>query len=672
MNTELRHRLDRTDAYIAAGLFAVSTLIYGLTLAKSVAFGDSGELTAAAFSLGVAHPPGYPLYTLLGKLMIVLTPFGDAATAMNLFSALAAAGTTAVIYGIARTLGQDRAAGVVAAGMAAFGASFWSQAVIAEVYGLASLLLSLLVLTCLRAYDAPQKKTLMWAALAGGLAMTHHITTVLYFPLLLGYLFCCRSLAPLKTHWRRLVMCFLLPLVLYAYLPLASLADPINDWGNPENLSALFDHVSAKQFRGHMLAFGMAGVVHQSGFFLDFAGQQWPLILLLLVPLGLFWGLSEAKRASLLLLAMTALNLIYTLAYFITDIEAYFIPTFLIWALFAGFGAQAVLRGLERFVPARVATVAVVLLALLPVWGGWSRSDMSDHDLAAAHAHNLLDPLPENAVLFLAHEADLFLVNFLKVTEDYRPDVDVYDVRQNIHFIPAKREGKEVDFNHFKRFLGDLMKGDRPIFFSDVVFTDLPMRPWGLLFELQKQGRAPTPAPDYDLSALEQPYDDAASQTTVAKYYLAMAARAFSTVEADALLERALKAAPEAPHILMSVGDANHRGGKLDRARALFQRAAEADPFNPDIHGSLGMLAMQTRQFEQALSHFEDALKLREGDPKSLVNRAATHEQIGDAASDRSKKLAHYNAALRDLKQVNNPQLSRAVTRLEQKISALR
>src|SRR5437762_3277993 len=94
----------------AAALGVVILAVYVRTLAPTVAGGDSGELITAAYTLGVAHPPGYPLYTLLAKLF-TLIPIGTIAWRVNLFSAVCGAGAATLIFlAVARWSGSVWAA----------------------------------------------------------------------------------------------------------------------------------------------------------------------------------------------------------------------------------------------------------------------------------------------------------------------------------------------------------------------------------------------------------------------------------------------------------------------------------------------------------------------------------------------------------------------------------
>jgi hypothetical protein len=120
-------------------------ILYGATAAPSIVelFDDSLEFQLVAPTFGIAHPTGYPLYVLLGGLWSrVLFPVGNWAWRMNLFSALAAATTVALVYALACRLTTLHAgkpnpwAGLAAALTFGLGPIWWRQATIAEVYAL--------------------------------------------------------------------------------------------------------------------------------------------------------------------------------------------------------------------------------------------------------------------------------------------------------------------------------------------------------------------------------------------------------------------------------------------------------------------------------------------------------------------------------------------------------
>jgi hypothetical protein len=127
---------NRPCLWVATGVFGLCLTVYVLTLAPGVLGGDSGELQYIPYILGVAHPTGYPLYTLLGWLWTHGVVVGDVAYRMNLLSAVLGASTAAVLYLIVQHLTSRHAPALLAAVLFAFSPTFWMQAIVAEVYTL--------------------------------------------------------------------------------------------------------------------------------------------------------------------------------------------------------------------------------------------------------------------------------------------------------------------------------------------------------------------------------------------------------------------------------------------------------------------------------------------------------------------------------------------------------
>src|SRR5512133_445087 len=201
-------KADVGRAPLIAGLIGVaSLLLYGLTAAPSVAtvFDDSLEFQVVLPTLGIAHPSGYPLYTLLGRLFTLL-PLRDPAGRANLLSALAAAAAVAVFYLLAQRLTRSRLPAVIATTVFAVSPAWWSQATLAEVYALHGLLMVAFLYCLLRWEEAitlarpggawaggirqaeaacePARadRWLAAAALMAGLGLSHHRMMALLFP----------------------------------------------------------------------------------------------------------------------------------------------------------------------------------------------------------------------------------------------------------------------------------------------------------------------------------------------------------------------------------------------------------------------------------------------------------------------------------------------------------
>ena len=135
---------SRELAVVGAALGALCLTVYGFTLCPTVAGGDSGELTTAAYTLTVAHPPGYPLWTLLGKLF-TLIPYGSIAWRVNLLSAVCDAGAALLLFLAVARWTRNTWSAFLAAGLFAFSPLVWRYALVAEVFALNNLFVSALL-----------------------------------------------------------------------------------------------------------------------------------------------------------------------------------------------------------------------------------------------------------------------------------------------------------------------------------------------------------------------------------------------------------------------------------------------------------------------------------------------------------------------------------------------
>src|SRR5919106_4320871 len=135
--------LDAADWPLLGFITIGALAVYARTLCPTIFTSGAGENVTAVVTLGVPHPPGFPLFCILGKIFTYLIPFGNVAFRVNFFSAMCGAAAAGMLYVLCRTLlgPSRRFAAAAAALLFAFSQTFWSQAVIAEVYTLNSLLL---------------------------------------------------------------------------------------------------------------------------------------------------------------------------------------------------------------------------------------------------------------------------------------------------------------------------------------------------------------------------------------------------------------------------------------------------------------------------------------------------------------------------------------------------
>ncbi|HEU5311534.1 MAG TPA: DUF2723 domain-containing protein, partial [Candidatus Eisenbacteria bacterium] len=155
-------------------------ILYASTLAPGVGAGDSGELTLAARDLGIPHPPGYPLWTMLARLFVLL-PFGDVPFRVNLLSAVLTAIAAGLFHAIATRLGLRTLSALFATVSFAGAITIWRSAVEAEVYAL--VIAFFLALTWLalgaRSWDGRAARKDLLLFFAAGMAPLVHQTLLL-------------------------------------------------------------------------------------------------------------------------------------------------------------------------------------------------------------------------------------------------------------------------------------------------------------------------------------------------------------------------------------------------------------------------------------------------------------------------------------------------------------
>jgi len=190
-------RLDYVLALLTA---LVAFALYLRTLAPGLLGGDSGEFQFAAWLGGYVHPTGYPLYLMLGWLWTHLLPLRDPAWRMNLLSALSGSAAVGLVYLLALRVEKatsivhrpssiviPRAVSVFAALTFAVTPTFWSQAVVTEVYALNALFVAAVLLAAVTWARTRSRRDLYITAAIYGLSLAHHRTMLLLAPAILIY-----------------------------------------------------------------------------------------------------------------------------------------------------------------------------------------------------------------------------------------------------------------------------------------------------------------------------------------------------------------------------------------------------------------------------------------------------------------------------------------------------
>lgn len=404
---------------IATSLIFISLVCYSITLNPSVGSGDSGELITVANTLGIAHPPGYPLFSILGRLFSLI-PVGSIAQRVNLISLLSAVAVIGLIFLL---LNREMVPAITASLVFAFSYTFWSESSAAEVYTLNLLLLLLSLWSINRWCRERDSRFLLLFGSILGLGISHRLTFLLYFPAFGYAIFYTGKRSNLKIGFGPMAL-FILALSILFYLPIRAGANPDINWGNPDNVSRFLSHIAALQYRGFLFTLPLVSVLQRITLFPRILLREFTLIIVVAIP-GIYYGLKKRKELFMPLLIILILNFLYTINYDIPDYDVYFLPTFLVLAIWLGMGIEyisSIIRSRFKYV--------IILLPIAPFLANFSKNLENRQYYAYDCAYNTIKSLPSNAIFVTSSTVFANGIIYLQQIEKQKIGIDIvlYDM----------------------------------------------------------------------------------------------------------------------------------------------------------------------------------------------------------------------------------------------------
>jgi hypothetical protein len=418
----------RFDAALTAIVGFLSLGLYWRTLAPGLLSSDSGEFQTLAYLLGNTHPTGYPVYLLLAKPFTWL-PVADVAYRVNLFSAIAASLTVAGVYLVGRLLTGYRWLALVGALALMVSQTFWSQALIAEVYTSGAAALVAVLLALLIWSESGSQRALFAAGLFGGLSLGVHLTVGLFAPAAAVFLL-------IKA--RRSVDWFAALAGVLTGLALFLIAFFIVDWHDPaanyfnavvhpshsaweleaseldNPLERMMFGLSMRQFSSLMFADPERVTVKQAEAYWDNLPDELSWVVIGLAALGLLVLLIRRFSVAILFILALGAHWAYTFNYTIWDIYVFYIPSYILLSLLAvgGMGGlvDAATRlggpwfwrtGIETFI-----TLSILVVGVWPVFASHSIAVVEGEAPFDFQAYNLRELHPTVTALVQALDQD--------------------------------------------------------------------------------------------------------------------------------------------------------------------------------------------------------------------------------------------------------------------------
>jgi hypothetical protein len=442
---ENRRPLDRIDCWLALALTALALFVYIQTLTPSLSYlsPDGNELATIPYLLGLAHSPGYPVYTWLGKLFTLL-PFGDIAHRVNLMSATMGALSVGSLYLLITIILNPRiaspmlrrTASLFSALLFAFSPTFWSQSVIAEVYAPNIAFIALTLLALLYWERTRRDRDFFLFALAFGLSLGTHISNLGFAPAFIVFILLTDpSTLKRPRWWLAAIAGFGIGILQFLWLPIR--ADTLNDRTMleraPVTIMGMYRYTLGA-FSQIKFAFPIEELPLRLVLYIDLIRNEFGLSGILFGLVGLFSLLFRRTKYYFLLVLMYLVHVWFFIQYRVFDLEVFFLAAHFIWAIFIAFGIAELLGAIERLVKrlknsftVRIFTAALavltILISLIPLARNWYKSDRSDDVAVNDFYANVWEILPENSALITRGGVMGYDAFYWPLIYNTRPDV---------------------------------------------------------------------------------------------------------------------------------------------------------------------------------------------------------------------------------------------------------
>jgi len=387
-------------------VFMVAWPLYLWCLGPGVGWGDGADFVLCAHYLGVAHPTGYPLVTLAGKLASFI-PAGALAFRMGLLFALAGALAAGLFFRLAAVLGRSRALAFYAALVLVLSTFLWKQSSNIEVYSL-----NLLFFVCLLSLSpiAPGGRGPRALIAMTGLAvfaLGNHATLI--FPAVVLAL---AGLAYNLRSWKKVISAgaFLVAagFTLYLCLPLLSARTDILDWNRPDSPPGFYLLLSGWDFwviGEYRLDVMWRNFIALAG---SVAAQAWPVLIAGFL-FAVFTG-AVKRFARFVLLGILVLSSFFPIVYPTHEKEEFFLPAFACILLLGVAGIRGILKSTGP-ATARGIAVAVAVVALFNVGYLLARNSPElfsrrNDTSAREYSELLMKSARRDALVFIDHVAD--------------------------------------------------------------------------------------------------------------------------------------------------------------------------------------------------------------------------------------------------------------------------
>ncbi|MFH1824903.1 MAG: DUF2723 domain-containing protein [Candidatus Firestonebacteria bacterium] len=663
--------------YFSVLIFIITFFVYLLTASPTVYVGDSGELISAAYVSGIPHPPGYPLFCMLGKLFTYF-PLGTIAFRVNLVAAFFGSLTILILflslsafftfhYSQAKACDYQTSSPInpapywyrvnwyafFASLFFAFSRAFWSQCLMAKgaLYIINVFFLILIIYFLVYWSFDRKKRYLCLASFFYGLCLTNHHISLGFFPAFIIFIFL-KDKSVFKNYKLlfKMFFLFLLGLSLYLYLPLMASYYPLINNGNPVSLNGMLEHILRKQYGSlsknpHSLELAF----NQVKYSLLLIIEQFPLWIICLPILGLigiFKKFKELFVLTIILFFTIIFGIVFGMNFDITPVvlevnKLFYIPLYLIIAIWLFFGVCKLCELIKLKFFNYALLVFLILGVIILICNNYKFNDKSKNYLAYEYGVNTLKVCKENAVIFASEDTPLYQLAYLQFVEKVRPDVAVCDengtafrtilTEDDIGIVYKQTLRKRVN-DYLIRVLNEGKSVYHTMESSLSINPNIRSTPSGILYKVVKaQEVSETFWKTFKIPENRRDYD-IFNRDMIARYHLFLGEYYFSLNKKEQAIKECNLAGEigfDMDWLHHEIGIVYSRNGLKEEYLKEMEISTKLYRFSFERRNNLGNAYLSFGRINEAIKEFEMAIKLSPEIPAPHHNLANAYLSIG-------------------------------------------
>jgi len=625
--------------YSAASLlFIVALILYSITLYPSIGPRDSSEFALASYILGVAHPSGYPLFVMIGKIFMSV-PIGDIAARANMVSALFSALTVMLVFLLIYRATKRIISATVGALTLCFSYLYWIYSIQYEVFTMNSFFIVLMLYLLLLWSEAKARyedsffiagkrdKYFYLFSFVLGLGLSHHQIILLFVPAFAYYILSNDN--GIFGNYRRMFISFIvftLGFMTFLYLPIRALKDPFLNWGDPSNMKNFLDVITRAEFgRGrlsvpYMAKFDALNYLKHISLYARQMVDQFTIFGILLgsASLPYLYKKKNRKIGVLLLMAYVMGGLFFSVLIgkaiidhnLIALSERFYISSFAVFAILIGMGCAFVEGSISKNNKVVLYGYMLVIL-MLPVFllfNNYKDCNMRQNHILNDLPINVLSSMPKDSVLYTVNDSTRFGIWYMQGVHGLRPDVVAIWPYQPVWYQKQLlRKNKDIPFLPDNIRIGQF---NERCFYTDIIkgpFSDISnhLSPEGLIYRIR-------PEPKQSIASARKGRDDLLKNYRYRGIYNIKAHRDLFTKEVVSWYAEAFN----------NTGVTLQTEGYYDQALEMYGKAMEINPESFVAYYNSAMIRIQEREYMKAADLLKVAI---DREPKYIES----YKQLG-------------------------------------------